>query len=81
MRVPETVAHKIPEPASRVPENGAGSDEAGAGNVNMGVGLRPEAKAMEVPPNPTVSAPAPDSTDKRWSLIGVCYQDYVRLME
>lgn len=30
----------------------------GAGNVTMGAGLRPTAKAVEKPPDPTVGAPA-----------------------
>jgi hypothetical protein len=30
----------------------------GAGNVTMGAGLRPTAKAVETPPDPTVGAPA-----------------------
>jgi hypothetical protein len=30
----------------------------GAGNVTMGAGLRPAAKAVEMPPGPTVRAPA-----------------------
>jgi len=43
----------------------AAFDVAGAGNVTMAAGLRPTAKAMEVPPAPTVRAPAPDPTDER----------------
>jgi hypothetical protein len=35
---------------------------AGAGNVTMVAGLRSPAKAMELPPEPTVRAPAPDPT-------------------
>jgi hypothetical protein len=30
----------------------------GAGDVTMGAGLRPTAKVVEVPPDPTVGAPA-----------------------
>jgi hypothetical protein len=33
--------------------------------VTTAAGLRPMAKAMEVPPAPTVRAPAPDPTDER----------------
>jgi hypothetical protein len=42
----------------------AAFDVAGAGNVTMAAGLRPIAKAMEVPPAPTVRAPAPDPTER-----------------
>ena len=37
-------------------------DAAGTGNVPMAVGLRPSAKAMEVPPKPNVNAPVLDPT-------------------
>ena len=37
-------------------------DERGTGNEAMGAGLRTGAKATEQPPDPKVSAPAPDST-------------------
>ncbi len=40
----------------------AGFDVAGAGDVTMGAGLRPTAKAMEEPPDPTVRAPVLDPT-------------------
>jgi hypothetical protein len=40
-------------------------DVAGAGNATMAAGLRAIAKAMEIPPMPTVRAPAPDPTDER----------------
>ena len=43
----------------------AGFDEAGAGDVAMGAGLRPEAKAEDEPPDPTVRAPVLDPTDER----------------
>ena len=43
----------------------AGFDVAGAGDVTMGAGLRPEAKAEDEPPDPTVRAPALDPTDER----------------
>ena len=36
---------------------------AGAGNVTKGAGLRPKAKALDEPPDPTVGAPIPDPTD------------------
>src|SRR3954454_3202995 len=40
----------------------AGFDVAGAGDVTMGAGLRPEAKAEDEPPDPTVRAPVLDPT-------------------
>src|SRR4051812_11005274 len=40
----------------------AGFDEARAGDVTMGAGLRPRAKAMDEPPDPTVRAPVLDPT-------------------
>jgi len=43
----------------------AAFDVAGAGDVTMVAGLRSLAKAMELPPAPTVRAPAPDPTDER----------------
>ncbi|MGC1449252.1 MAG: hypothetical protein WA830_04365, partial [Candidatus Sulfotelmatobacter sp.] len=43
----------------------AAFDVAEAGNVTMVAGLRSLAKAMELPPEPTVRAPAPDPTDER----------------
>jgi hypothetical protein len=39
-------------------------DVAGAGNATMAAGLRATAKAMEIPPMPTVRAPAPDPTSQ-----------------
>src|SRR3954452_20610819 len=38
-------------------------DVAGAGDVARGAGLRPTAKAVDEPPDPTVRAPALDPTD------------------
>ena len=38
------------------------TDVAGAGDVARGAGLRPPAKAVELPPDPTVRAPALDPT-------------------
>src|ERR1035441_2218525 len=43
----------------------AAFDVAGAGNVTMVAGLRSIAKAMELPPEPTVCAPALDPTCER----------------
>src|ERR1700747_1630293 len=43
----------------------AAFDVAGAGDVTMVAGLRYLAKAMELPPAPTVRAPAPDPTCER----------------
>jgi hypothetical protein len=43
----------------------AAFDVAGVGNVAMVAGLRSIAKEMELPPAPTVRAPAPDPTDER----------------
>ncbi|MGA2735769.1 MAG: hypothetical protein ABSG35_24650, partial [Syntrophobacteraceae bacterium] len=40
----------------------AGFDVAGAGNVTSGAGLRPRAKALDEPPDPTVGAPVLDPT-------------------
>src|SRR5438270_11914836 len=46
----------------------AGFDVAGAGDVARGAGLRPGAKAMDEPPDPTVRAPVLDpTTDPRGS--------------
>jgi hypothetical protein len=42
----------------------AGFDEAGVGNVTEGAGLRPTAKALDEPPDPTVGAPIPDPACK-----------------
>ena len=39
-----------------------GFDVAGAGNVTRGAGLRPRAKALDEPPDPTVGAPVLDPT-------------------
>jgi hypothetical protein len=41
----------------------AAFDVAGAGNVTMVAGLRSTTKVMELPPAPTVRAPALDPTD------------------
>lgn len=43
----------------------AAFDVAGAGNVAMVVGMRSKAKAMELPPTPTVRAPGLDPTCER----------------
>jgi len=56
--------------AKRAGERGAGNppapfDVAGAGDVARGAGLRPPAKAVELPPDPTVRAPALDPTGER----------------
>ena len=40
-------------------------DEAGTGDVTMGAGLRPKAKGLDKPPDPTVRAPVLDPTDER----------------
>ena len=40
-------------------------DVAGVGNAITGAGLRPIAKAVELPPDPTVGAPALDPTEWR----------------
>lgn len=40
----------------------AAFDEAGAGNVATAAGLRPTAKAVELPPEPNVRAPVLDPT-------------------
>src|SRR5262249_44695160 len=40
-------------------------DEAGAGDVTMGAGLRPKAKGLDEPPDPTVRAPVLDPTERR----------------
>jgi hypothetical protein len=45
----------------------AGFDVAGAGNVTRGAGLRPRAKALDEPPDPTVGAPVLDPT---WEGVG-----------
>ena len=37
-------------------------DERGTGNAARGAGLRPGAKATDMPPDPKAGAPAPDST-------------------
>ncbi len=46
----------------------AGFGERGTGNVAKGAGLRPVAKAPELPPDPTAGAPAPDSTSDIYPL-------------
>jgi hypothetical protein len=43
----------------------AAFDVAGAGNVTMVAGLRSTTKVLELPPAPTVRAPALDPTDER----------------
>jgi hypothetical protein len=53
--------------AKRAGERSAGNppapfDVAGAGDVARGAGLRPPAKAVELPPDPTARAPALDPT-------------------
>jgi hypothetical protein len=70
---PESTARAIglinlPEKLVRKPGTGkpyAGFDEAGVGNVTKGAGLRPTAKALAKPPDPTVGAPIPDPTGNR----------------
>jgi len=55
----------LPEKLARKPGTGkpyAGFDVAGAGNVTRGAGLRPRAKALDKPPDPTVGAPVLDPT-------------------
>ena len=50
----------------------------GAGNVTRGAGLRPTAKAVDMPPDPTVGAPAlyPAARGPRWLLERVCLPFY-----
>src|SRR6516165_6051745 len=43
-------------------------DEAGTGDVTMGAGLRPKAKGLDKPPDPTVRAPVLDPTAWRHGL-------------
>jgi hypothetical protein len=45
-----------------VQEMHAAFDVAGVGNVTRGAGLRPIAKALDEPPDPTVGAPVLDPT-------------------
>ncbi len=55
----------LQEKLARKPGTGkphAGFDAAGVGNVTKGAGLRPMAKALDKPPDPTVGAPALDPT-------------------
>ena len=62
----------LPEKLAGKPGTGkpyAGFDEAGVGNVTKGAGLRPMAKALAKPPDPTVGAPIPDPT------VGSCRPD------
>ena len=54
----------------------AAFDVAGAGNVTRGVGLRPRAKALDEPPDPTVGAPVLDPT---WEGVGVQLPHATRL--
>jgi hypothetical protein len=64
MRGPITLgAKRAGKPGAGDPH--AGFDVAGAGDVAMGAGLRPEAKAEDEPPDPTVRAPVLDPTDGR----------------
>ena len=55
----------------------AAFDEAGAGNVAMAAGLRPTAKAAELPPEPNVRAPVLDPTVLLWGIesqaLGDCF--------
>lgn len=63
MRGPITLgAKRAGEPGAGDPH--AGFDEAGAGDVATGAGLRPEAKAEDEPPDPTVRAPVLDPTGR-----------------
>ena len=58
----------LPVKLARKPGTGkpyAGFDVAGVGNVTKGAGLRPTAKALAKPPDPTVGAPIPDPTEYR----------------
>ena len=48
---------------SRMRENRTSGSESGDWKRDRGAGLRPEAKATEVPPDPTVNAPVLDSTE------------------
>jgi hypothetical protein len=64
MRGPITLgAKRAGKPGAGEPH--AGFDVAGAGDVTMGAGLRPEVKAADEPPDPTVRAPVLDPTDGR----------------
>ena len=54
----------------------AAFDVAGAGNVTRGAGLRPWAKALDKPPDPTVGAPVLDPT---WEGVGVKFPHATRL--
>src|SRR5450755_3678629 len=63
-------AGRISLGVKRAGERSAGNppapfDVAGAGDVARGAGLRPTAKAVEQPPDPTVRAPALDPTGER----------------
>ena len=61
MRGPITLgAKRAGKPGAGDPH--AGFDVAGAGDVTTGAGLRPEAKAEDEPPDPTVRAPVLDPT-------------------
>ena len=64
---PAVAAGRLILGAKRAGERSAGNppapfDVAGAGDVARGAGLRPPAKAVELPPDPTVRAPALDPT-------------------
>jgi hypothetical protein len=50
---------------------------AGAGNVTRGAGLRPRAKALDKPPDPTVGAPVLDPT---WEGVGAKLPHATRLL-
>ena len=52
----------------------AGFDEAGAGDVIRGAGLRPRAKALDRPPDPTIGAPVLDPTGAGERLKGPTYR-------
>lgn len=45
-------------------ENRTSGSESGGWKRDKGAGLRPKAKAMESPPDPTVNAPVLDSTQR-----------------
>src|SRR3954471_5112112 len=65
MRGPITLgAKRAGKPGAGEPH--AGFDVAGAGDGTMGAGLRPEAKAEDEPPDPTVRAPVLDPTGEGW---------------
>jgi hypothetical protein len=59
----------------------AAFDVAGAGNVTMVAGLRSTTKVMELPPAPTVRAPALDPTDEREQETELCQTGLRRARE